>query len=118
MDAQAAMNALISQPFWVAGGEGMSTDLKYSLFLRGQDGNIVVKNTGISAVLLLAVGTDRSYICGALHPGPKHRFDSVALWELPFAYLKDWPVERNRLRNMWTLGTNPKPLEIPHAGIR
>jgi hypothetical protein len=31
MDAQSAIHALISQPFWVLGKEGMSTDLKYSL---------------------------------------------------------------------------------------
>jgi len=118
LDSQAAMNALISQPFWVAGGEGVSTDLKYSLFLRGDSSDIVVKNTDISAALLIAVGADRSYVCGALHPDPRNRFNSAALWEIPFAYLKDWPVEQNRLRTMWTLGTSPKALEIPHAAIR
>jgi len=46
----------------------MSTDLKYSLFLRTEDGQVVVKNREISAVLLVAVGSDRSYVCGALHP--------------------------------------------------
>jgi len=118
MDSNAAMNALISQPFWVAGAEGMSTDLKYSLFLRTEDGQVVVKNREISAVLLVAVGSDRSYVCGALHPDPMHRFESAALWEIPFAYLKDWPVEQTRLRTMWTLGTAPPPLGIRHAAIR
>ena len=118
LDSQSAMNALISEPFWVAGGEDMSTDLKYSLFLRADDGEIVVKNTDVSAVMLVAVGADRSYVCGALHPDPRHRFDSAALWQIPFAYLKDWPVERKKLRTMWTLGTAPKPMEMPHAAIR
>jgi len=117
LDAPAAMNALISQPFWVLGKEGMSTDLKYSLFLRGEGADIVVKNSYISAVLLIAVGANSSYVCGALHPNPKRRFDSAALWEIPFAYLMDWPVEQNRLRTTWTLGTAPRPLEIPHEAI-
>jgi hypothetical protein len=118
MDAPGAMHALISQPFWVVGSDGMSTDLKYSLFLRTDDGQVFVKNSEISAVLLEAIGADRSYVCGALHPEATHRFDSVALWEIPFAYLKDWPVKQNRLRTTWTLGRDPKPLEIPHAAIR
>lgn len=118
MDARAAMNTLISQPFWVVGSDQMSTDLRHSLFLRAQDGEVVAKNCKISAILLVAIGADRSYVCGALHPSPTHRFDSAALWQLPFAYLKDWPVEQNRLRTTWTLGTAPKPLEIPHAAIR
>jgi hypothetical protein len=118
LDAPAAMNALVSQPFWVVGGERMSTDLKYSLFLRGEGEDIVAKNPDISAVLLVAIGADRSYVCGALHPSPTHPFDSKPLWEIPFAYLKDWPVEQNRLRTMWTLGSAPSPLEISHAAIK
>jgi hypothetical protein len=117
-DAPAAMHALISQPFWMIGKNGMSTDLKHSLFLRTEDGKVVVKNRDISAVLLVAVGADRSYVCGALHPEPSNRFDSAALWEIPFVYLKDWPTKQNKLRTMWTLGTAPKSLEILHAAIR
>jgi hypothetical protein len=118
MDSQSAMHALISQPFWVVGKDEMSTDLKYSLFLRAEDGQVVIKNAEVSAILLMAIGADRSYVCGALHPSPAHRFDSAALWEIPFAYFKDWPVEQHRLRTMWTLGTAPRPLEIPHAAIK
>ena len=118
MDAQAAMNALISQPFWVVGKEGMSTDLKYSLFLRGEDGAVVAKNAEISAVILVAVCWDRSYLCGAVNPSPTFPLATANLWQVPFAYLKDWPVEKDRLRPMWTLGTAPKPHEIPHGGIR
>lgn len=118
MNAMAAENTLVSQPFWVAGQEGMSTDLAYALFLRGEDGAVVPKNTGISAILFVAVGTDRSYVCGSVSPCAMHRFNPVHLWEIPFAYLKDWPVEKNRLRLAWTLGSSPKPLEIPHAAIR
>lgn len=118
LDALAAMHALISQPSWVVGKDRMSTDLKYSLFLRTEDGKVVVKNTDISAVLLVAIGADRSYVCGALHPEPSHRFDSATLWEIPFAYLQDWPMEQDKLRTRWTLGTAPKPLKIAHAAIR
>lgn len=118
LDAPAAMHALISQPFWVDGRNRMSTDLKYSLFLRGEDGQTVVKNSNISAVLLVAIGADRSYVCGALHPSPTRRFDSSAVYEIPFAHLMDWPVEKNRLRTTWTLGTAPNPLEVPHEAIR
>ena len=118
LDALAAMHALVSQPSWVIGNDRMSTDLKYSLFLRTEDGKVVIKNSDISAVLLVAIGTDRSYVCGALHPEPSRRFDSAALCEIPFVYLKDWPAEQNKLRTMWTLGTAPKPLKIPHAAIR
>ena len=74
----------------------MSTDLNSSLVLRSNDSAIVAENADISAVLLMAIGADRSYVYGAFHPSPAHRFDSAALWEIPFAYLKDWPVEENR----------------------
>ena len=77
-----------------------------------------MKNLEISAALLVAVGADRSYVCGAVSPCPMHRLDTAPLWEIPFAYLKDWPVKDNRLRPTWTLGSAPRPLEIPHEAIR
>jgi hypothetical protein len=116
-NSMAAENALISQPFWVAGREGMSTDLACSLFLRGEDGEVVRKNCSLSAVLLVAVGSDRSYVCGALSPCATFRFNSALLWQIPFIYLMDWPVEKNKLRCEWTMG-NQRAFEIPHAGIR
>ena len=119
LDAPAAMHALISQPFWVVGSDGMSTDLKYSLFLRAEDGQVVVKNSQISAVLLISIGAERSYVCGALHPSPAHRFDSAPLWQIPFRlYLKDWPVEQDRLRSDLDAWDGAAPLDIPHAAIR
>lgn len=46
----------------------MSTDLNSSLVLRSDDSAIVAENADISAVLLMAIGADRSYVYGALHP--------------------------------------------------
>jgi hypothetical protein len=117
LNSMAAENALISQPFWVVGQEGMSTDLAYSLFLRSEQGKVVPKNCPVSAILLVAIGYDRSYVCGALSPCATHRFNPALVWEIPFVYLKDWPVEANGLRCDWTMG-NRRTFEIPHAGIR
>jgi hypothetical protein len=116
LDAMAAEDALISQPFWVHGSEEMSTDLASSLFLRLEDGRAVPKNPALSAILLLSVVADRSFLCGALNPSAEHRFNSARLWEIPFVYLKDWPVEKNRLRCEWTMG-NQRTYEVPHAAI-
>jgi hypothetical protein len=118
LDAPAAMHALISQPFWIGGSDEMSTDLKCPLFLRTEDGHVVVKNTDISAIVLVAIGADRSYVCGALHPCANRPLKSAPLWQIPFSYLMDCPVEKNRLRTKWTLGTAPKSLEVPHEAIR
>lgn len=43
---------------------GMSTDLNSSLVLRSDDSAIVAENADISAVLLMAIGADRSYVYG------------------------------------------------------
>lgn len=85
LNSTAATNALISQPFWVHGKDAMSTDLGSSLFLRlEQDGEIVAKNTSISAVILISVLYDRSYVCGAINPAAAHPLDTRPLWQDSF----------------------------------
>jgi len=106
LDAYAANNALISQPFWVANEEEMSTDLASSLFLHLEDnGEITERNQSISAVLLVSITGDRIYFCGALNPAATHRFKSESLWMIRFVYLKDWPIEGRSLRCEWTMGS-------------
>lgn len=117
-DVLTAEFALISQPFWIGGKGGTYTDLSSSLFLRLEDdGTITTKNSSISAVLLVSVNLDRSYVCGALNPAATHKFRSEALWMIPFAYLKDWPIENGRLRCDWTMG-NQRTHIVEHKSIQ
>ena len=96
----------------------MSTDLGSSLFLRlEQDGEIVAKNTSISAVILISVLYDRSYVCGAINPAAAHPLDTRPLWQIPFVYLKDWPIENRKIRCDWTMG-NQRTHEVRHASIK
>jgi hypothetical protein len=44
---------------------------------------MVVKNPEISAVLLVAVGANRRYVCGTFNPSPTHRLDTASLWAIP-----------------------------------
>jgi hypothetical protein len=118
LDAYAANNALISQPFWVVNEEGMSTDLASSLFLRLEDnGEITERNQSISAILLVSVTGDRSYVCGALNPAATRKLKSESLWMVPFVYLKDWPIEGRSLRCEWTMGSL-RSYEVEHKSIR
>lgn len=107
-----------SEPFWLVDKDEPVVDLSLSAFLRLEpDGTITPYNRNISAVILVAVTNDASYLCGALHPHPEHRFDSSVLYEVPFVYTKDWPIEK-RIRCTWTMGTNPRPLRIEHRSVR
>jgi len=118
LDAYAAENALISQPFWVVNEEGMFTDLASSLFLHLEDdGEITVRKQCISAVLLVSVAGDRSHVCGALNPAATHKFKSESLWMVPFVYLKDWPIEGRRPRCEWTMGST-RSYAVEHKSIR
>jgi hypothetical protein len=115
----AAQFLVTSEPFWIANREEPSVDLSLSPFLRLEpDGTILPQNRNVSAVILVAVTSDASYLCGALHPHPEHRFDSGALYEIPFVFTKDWPVENMRIRCAWTMGTDPRPLRVEHRSIR
>jgi hypothetical protein len=115
----AAQFLVTSEPFWIADKEEPSVDLSLSAFLRLEpDGTILPYNRNVSAVILVAVTSDASYLCGAHHPHPEHRFDSGSLYEIPFVYTKDWPIENMRIRCTWTMGTNPRPLRVEHHSIR
>ena len=114
----AAQFLVTSEPFWMPSTEEPAVDLSLSAFLRLEpDGTILPYNRNISAVILVAVTNDASYVCGALHPRPEHKFDSSVLYEIPFVYTKDWPIER-RIRCTWTMGTHPSPLRIEHRSVR
>jgi hypothetical protein len=113
----AAQYLITSTPFWTLGSDRMHVDFSQSIFLKRDDGgDIIPYNTGISAAILIAVGTYSSYAIGALHPAATHKFKSELLWQIPFAYVKDWPVENCQIRCGWTLGSRPH--ETPHASIR
>jgi hypothetical protein len=98
--------------------EDMAVDFSLSAFLRLEDGGeIVPYHTGISAVLLVAIMPDKSRVCGALHPAATYPFDGRLLWQDPFVYSKDWPIQGRRVRCAGTLG-NQFTHEVPHAPIR
>jgi len=118
-DKYAAASLITGEPFWTVASDEMSVNFKLSTFLRqGDDSEIVAYNTGISAIMLVAITHDASYVCGALHPKADHPFDSRPLWEIPFIQCKDWPIDKTRVRLAWTLGTSPNPVKVPHAEIR
>jgi hypothetical protein len=115
----AAQFLVTSEPFWIADKEEPTVNLSLSAFLRLEpDGTILPYNRNVSAVILVAVTSEASYLCGALHPHPEHQFDSGALYEIPFVYTKDWPIEKMRIRCTWTMRTNPQPLRVEHRSIR
>ena len=118
LDALAAENALISQPFWIGGEDRMFTDLSSSIFLHLEDdGEIAAINSSISAVLFVSVGLERSYVCGALNPAATHRFRPESLWMIPFVYLKDRPIVEGRLRCEWTMGSQ-RTYVVEHKSIK
>lgn len=115
----AAQFLVTSEPFWTTDKEEPFVDLSLSAFLRLEpDGTVLPYNRNVSAVILISVTGDASYLCGALHPHPENRFESGALYEIPFVYTKDWPIEKMRIRCTWTMGTDPKPLRVEHHSIR
>ena len=81
------------------------------------DGTILPYNRNVSAIILVAVTNVASYLCGALHPHPEHRFESTALYEIPFVNAI-WPIEKMRIRCNWTMGTDPQPLRVEHHSVR
>jgi hypothetical protein len=118
LNGYAAECLLTSEPYWTAGKEGMSVNFSQSTFLRlDANGQIIPYHTGISAVLLVNIMSDRSYVCGAVHPAATYPFKKELLWEIPFVFLKDWPIEKQRVQCDWTLGSQ-RTLEVPHAAIR
>jgi hypothetical protein len=118
LDAVAAQYALVSTPFWTGSEARMTLDFASSLFLRMEnDGSVVSKNRNLSAVLLVSVAADRSYVSGALNPAAACPLRSSLLWMINFAYLKDWPIENGRVRCAWTMGNQPG-YEVPHGSIR
>jgi len=101
----AALNALLSQPYWTGNSPNMSVDFRYSAFLeRSDNGEIIVKHPSLSAVILIAITSRQSTVCGALNPAPNHKLKAQHLYNIPFAYLKDWPIEKNVARCEWTMG--------------
>jgi len=117
LNQSAAQYLLTSTPFWTGGSERMHVDFAQSIFLKlGDKGDIIPYNVGISGAILIAVGAYSSYAIGALRPAATHKFKSELLWQVPFAYVKDWPLENRQIRCDWTLGN--KPHEVPHASIR
>jgi len=118
LDSYAAQCLLTSEPFWRGTNENMSVDFSLSPFLRlEENGEIVAHHTGISAIVLISITADRSYVCGVLHPAPARPFDSKLLWQIPFIYSKDWPIENNRIRCAWTMGEQ-RTYEVPHGAIK
>lgn len=118
LNPMAALNALLSQPYWTGNSPNMSVDFRYSAFLKRSDnGEIIVKHPSLSAVILIAITSRQSTVCGALNPAPNHKLKAQHLYNIPFAYLKDWPIEKNVARCEWTMG-NTGQFVFPHAAIR
>jgi hypothetical protein len=79
-DKYAAASLITGEPFWTVASDEMSVNFTLSAFLRqGDDNEIVPYNTAISAIMLVAITHDASYIYGALHPKADHSFDSRPL---------------------------------------
>ena len=118
LDKLAAQYALTSSPSWTISDDRLTTNFAQSLFLKmEEDGIIACRNPKISALLLVSVTGDRSYVCGALNPSAEYRLDSSLVWMINFVYLKDWPLENKRVRWAWTMGDGYSSYEVPHAPI-
>lgn len=95
---------------------GLSTDLKDSVFFRFKDGSLESCRRSISAILLISIFTDKSLICGILHPDPQYVFPIMILPSVPFLRLKKWPPENNNIEIEWVIN-KPKEEEFYHREI-
>ena len=95
---------------------GLSTDLKNSVFFRFKDGSLESCRKSISAILLISIFTDKSLICGILHPDPQYVFPIILLPLVPFLRLKKWPPENNNIETEWVI-IKPKAEKFYHREI-
>ena len=95
---------------------GLSTDLKDSVFFRFKDGSLESCRRSISAILLISIFTDKSLICGILHPNPQYVFPNILLPSVPFLRLKKWPPENNNIEIEWVIN-KPKAEKFYHREI-
>lgn len=96
---------------------GLSTDLKDSVFFRFKDGSLESWRRSISAILLISIFTDKSLICGILHPDPQYVFPIILLPSIPFLRLKKWPPENNNIEIEWVIN-KPKAEKFYHREIK
>jgi len=94
----------------------LTTDLKDSVFFRFKNGSLESCRKSISVILLLSIFTDKSLICGILHPDPQYVFPIKLLPSVPFLRLKKWPPENNKIEIEWVINT-PKEEEFYHRKI-
>ena len=95
---------------------GLSTDLKNSVFFRFKGGSLESCRRSISAILLISIFTDKSLICGILHPDPQYVFPIMLLPSVPFLRMKKWPPENNNIETEWVI-RKPKAEKFYHQEI-
>ena len=95
----------------------LSTDLKDSVFFRFKNGAIESCRRSISCILLININADKVRFVGVLHPEPKYEFSIKLFPSVPFARIKKWPPENNKIETEWVI-KRPKAASFYHQEIK
>ena len=79
------------------------TDLKNSVFFRYKNGSLESCRRSISAILLLSIFADKTFVVGILHPDPEYDFPIRLFPSVPFLRLKAWPPKNGRIETEWVI---------------
>ena len=95
---------------------GLATDLKNAAFFKSKDGVIETCRRSISAILLISIVADKSFLVGILHPDPQYEFSIRLLPSVPFLRMRKGPPADNNIEIEWVIH-KPKPGEYYHRKI-
>ena len=70
-------------------------------FFRWENRRLESCRRSISAILLFVISGANAYVIGILHPDPYYEFPIELLPSVSFGRLKEWPLERDRIRMEW-----------------
>lgn len=94
----------------------LTTDLKDSVFFRFKSGVVEPCRQSISAILLVSIFADKSFVVGILHPHPQHVFPISLLPSVPFLRMSNWPPENYVIETDWVIHS-PKPAAFYHQEV-
>lgn len=94
-----------------------TTDLKDSIFIREEDGQIAACRKSISAILLVCISYTKCHVFGILHPEPAQPFDISTLAEVPFVRISQWPIVDGNINTEWVID-EPYAMVFSHRSLQ
>jgi hypothetical protein len=94
----------------------LTTDLKDSVFFRFRDGIVEPCRQSISAIFLISIFADKSFVVGILHPDPRHVLPISLLPSVPFLRVRKWPPENHGIETEWVIHS-PGPAVFYHQEV-